>query len=242
MGASQTKTLRQRIAFFDTLRGFTIVSMVAFHAAYDAAYIYGFDMPWFAGTLFQDAWRASISWVFLALAGWMTSLSRNNLKRGGVYAAAALLVWAVTTVTSVDTPISFGILYCMAASTLIFALIKPVLERVPPLPACLVFLVLFLVTLEVPHATYSFSGFSWLGFPAPGFSSGDYYPIIPFTFMYLAGAMGARVFMKYRKGSYPAWMQKDFIPPLTAIGKKSLIIYLAHQPLLIVVFELVTRL
>lgn len=229
---------RRRIAFFDMLRGFTIVSMVLFHAAYDAAYLYGFDMPWFQGTLFQDIWRASISWTFLALAGWMTTLSRSNFKRAALYGAAALVVWIATSVASVDTAVSFGILFCMAASTLICAVAKPVLDRMNPMADALVFLGLFVLTLDVPHRLYPVGGLAWLGFPGPGFSSGDYYPIIPFTFMYLFGAMAARSHTRCAGAEYPAWMYVNALPPLSAIGRLSLPIYLLHQPLLLVLFEL----
>ena len=71
--AHEDNPRKPRIAFFDSLRGFTIISMVAFHAAYDAAYLYGFEIPWFTDPIIQTVWRSSISWVFLALAGWMTS-------------------------------------------------------------------------------------------------------------------------------------------------------------------------
>ena len=223
------------------LRGFTIVSMVLFHAAYDAAYLYGFDMPWFQGALFQDIWRASISWTFLALAGWMTTLTRSNFRRAALYGVAALVVWVATSVASVDTAVSFGILFCMAASTLVFAVARPVLERMNPLVGTLVFLALFLVTLDVPHHLYPVGGIAWLGFPGSGFSSGDYYPIIPFTFMYLSGAMAARAHAKYAGGEYPSWMYIDACPPLSAIGRMSLPIYLLHQPLLLVIFELLCR-
>ena len=101
----------ERIVYFDTLRGLTIISMVAFHTTYDLAYLYGIDLPWFTSSIFQDIWRATISWTFLILAGWMTQHSRNNLKRGAMYAIAALVVFLVTSVASVDTPVSFGILY-----------------------------------------------------------------------------------------------------------------------------------
>lgn len=56
--------MQKRITIFDTIRGFTMLSMVGFHACYDLAYLYGWDMPWFTETVFQDIWRASISWVF----------------------------------------------------------------------------------------------------------------------------------------------------------------------------------
>lgn len=38
---------RTRVAALDTLRGFTVISMVAFHTVYDLAYIYGVSLPWF---------------------------------------------------------------------------------------------------------------------------------------------------------------------------------------------------
>ena len=63
--------MQKRITIFDTVRGFTMISMAGFHACYDLAYLYGWDMPWFTQTVFQDIWRASISWVFLFIAGWM---------------------------------------------------------------------------------------------------------------------------------------------------------------------------
>ncbi len=72
--------MQKRITIFDTVRGFTMLSMAGFHACYDLAYLYGWDMPWFTETVFQDIWRASISWVFLFIAGWMCTLSRNNVS------------------------------------------------------------------------------------------------------------------------------------------------------------------
>ena len=57
--------MQKRITIFDTVRGFTMISMAGFHACYDLAYLYDWDMPWFTQTVFQDIWRASISWVCL---------------------------------------------------------------------------------------------------------------------------------------------------------------------------------
>ena len=73
--------MQNRITIFDTVRGFTMLSMAGFHACYDLAYLYGWDMPRFTETVFQDIWRASISWVFLFIAGWMCTRSCNNVKR-----------------------------------------------------------------------------------------------------------------------------------------------------------------
>ena len=139
--------MQKRITVFDTIRGFTMLSMAGFHACYDLAYLYGWEMPWFTQTIFQDIWRASISWVFLFIAGWMCTLSRNNIKRAAKYAASALVVWISTTLVSVDGSVNFGIIYCMAACTAIVALASTVLVKVPSVWAISICLTLFALTL-----------------------------------------------------------------------------------------------
>ena len=219
----------------DTLRGLTIVSMVAFHAMFDYVYVYGNEAPWFFEGIYQSVWRCSISWVFIALAGWMTMFSCNNAKRALKYAAAALVVYLATSVTRVSTPISFGIIYCMAACTLAYVLLSPVLERLPHLGMAVLFAALFLATLGVPSHTYAIEGFAWLGFPSAGFYSGDYYPLLPYVFLYLAGACASKA---VSRSSYPVWTSRDLCRPLTFLGRHSLLVYLIHQPLLIAAFEL----
>lgn len=238
--AHEDNPRKPRIAFFDSLRGFTIISMVAFHAAYDAAYLFGFEIPWFTDPIIQTVWRSSISWVFLALAGWMTSLSRNNLKRGGVYAVTAGAVFLATSIAGVDTPISFGIIYCMAACTLLYAATTPLLNRFPAAAGLISCLVLFAATYTLPHMTYPVEGLAWLGFPSAWFVSGDYYPLLPNVFLYLAGAFAARWFDRHHASGYPTWAMKANVPFLSMIGKLSLPIYLVHQPLLILIFTMVS--
>ena len=177
----------------------------------------------------------------IALAGWMTSLSRNNLKRGGVYAAAAGAVFLATSIAGVDTPISFGIIYCMAACTLLYAATAPLLNRFPAAAGLISCLVLFAATYTLPHMTYPVEGLAWLGFPSASFVSGDYYPLLPNVFLYLAGAFAARCFDGLHTSGYPMWMMKANVPFLSMIGKLSLPIYLVHQPLLILIFTMVSN-
>lgn len=230
----------ERIVFFDTLRGLTILSMVAFHTTYDLAYLYGYDMPWFTSTLFQDIWRASISWTFLILAGWMTQHSRNNLKRAVLYSIAALLVFLVTSIANVDTPVSFGIIYCMAFCTLSYGANTRYFKRVNPFIGLAICLSLFAITYKVPSGSYLFKGFSWLGFPGPGFASGDYYPPIPYFFLYASGIFLAIAYLtrSAKPNIYPDWMKKDFCHPLTIIGQHSLLVYLIHQPIVLILLNI----
>ena len=224
------RAVRERITLFDTLRGFTIISMVAFHACYDLAYIEGVPLSWFTGTPFQAFWRCSISWTFLFIAGWMASFSRSNLKRGGIYAAAAAIVFIATTLVSIDTPVSFGILFCMAACTLLVALTIPVLRNVPAPVGFIGSLLLFALTYTIPLGRYEIAGLAWLGFPGPAFVSGDYYPLLPYLLIYLCGAaMGAR----WKKRGYPSWAIAANLAPLNFVGRHALLVYVVHQPVIL---------
>lgn len=228
----------RRVGVFDLVRGFSVVSMVLFHLVYDLKFIVGADVAWFAPPL-QDVWRCSISWVFLFVAGCMCPLSRSNLRRSLEYGAVALAIWLVTTVASVDTPISFGIIYCMAACTLV----AWALGRAGALPrgrvAALLLLVAFLAlqgladgtvilgTVRVPEGLYATPWLSWLGLPGPRFSSGDYYPLLPYLALYLAGAaMGSW----WASRGYPEWARRARVAPLNFVGRHALAIYVAHQP------------
>ena len=239
-----------RVGVFDVARGAAVVSMVLFHLCYDLVFIGGVDVAWFAPPL-VDVWRASISWTFLFVAGCMCPLSRSNLRRALQYGAVALPIWAVTSLVAVDTPISFGIIYCMAACTLV----AWALQRVRALPvgpaAALVLFVAFLalldlrhgvvgvggLTVELPHALYETPGLAWLGLPGPGFSSGDYYPLLPFLLIYLSGAaMGTW----WARRGYPEWARQARLEPLSWVGRHALLIYVAHQPLLLLITMLVS--
>lgn len=235
------KPNKQRVHFFDILRGAVVISMVAFHLTYDLAYLYRLDLSWFTSGPFQEVWRVSISWTFLAVAGWMTAHSHNNLRRALVYGASALAIWIATSLVAVDQPISFGIIFCMAGCTVIWAVLEHVapkaLDRCPPL-LILALIILFFLTYQVPRARYDMQGLAWLGFPGPGFSSSDYYPLIPFCFLYLASAFAARRW-KLRGGVYPTWMMENHCRLLSFVGRASLLIYLLHQEVILVVLGLV---
>ena len=234
-----------RAHLLDALRGFSVLSMVLFHFCYDLRYLAGVSLPWFAG-MWQATWRSSISWTFLFLAGVMCSYSRSNLRRATKYGAFALAIFAVTSLVAVDDPISFGIIYCMAACTLVAA----VMQRLGVMPqgglAAAVCLLLFLALLglptghvgigqmavKLPRELYSTPFLSWLGLPGPGFVSGDYYPLLPYLLMYLTGAsLGPQVKEAFGRSQRLAGLR---CAPLEWVGRHALLVYAAHQPVLLV--------
>lgn len=168
----------------------------------------------------------------------MCTLSRNNTKRAAKYAVAALVVWVATTLVSVDDSVNFGIIFCMAACTAIVALARPILDRVPAVWGITICLILFVCTWSIPKAVYPIPYLAWLGFPGPDFVSGDYYPLIPFLLMYLAGFFAARTAQKANREA-PAWAYANPIPALASLGRHALPFYLLHQPVILGVLELI---
>lgn len=239
----------ERVRVFDALRGFSVLSMMGFHLCYDLRYLYGLPMAWFSPPL-VDVWRASISWTFLFVAGCMCVFSRSNLRRGLVYGAFALLIFVATSVAAADVPISFGIIFCMSACTLAYALLER-LRLAPRGPvAGSILLALFVMclgvtrghvgvgplTVELPASLYATDYLSWLGFPGPTFESGDYYPVLPYLLMYLSGAS----FNAWWKGlGYPERLRRRVSRPLEFVGRHALAFYVVHQPLFLALLAIV---
>lgn len=241
--------VKGRLRTVDALRGATIISMVLFHWCYDLRYLSGVPLPFFQPPL-QDVWRATISWTFLFIAGWMCSHSRSPTRRAARYLLVALFVYLATSLARLDAPIRFGIIYCMGASTLVagLALRAGLLDgRWWQTAVLLVLFVMLLrlpegslgvgaLALRLPRAFYDTPYLSWLGFPGPHFVSGDYYPLLPFCLMYL---VGANVGVMLERHALPTWVYERGFGPLALIGRHPLLIYLLHQPLLLVLASLV---
>lgn len=242
-------TPRGRKAIFDVARGLSVVSMVLFHLCYDLRYLQGVPLGFFRPPL-QDVWRASTSWTFLFVAGCMCSFSRNGMRRALRYALVAVTVFVATSIASVDTPISFGIMFCMAASTLVDELLGRLGLSPRGVPAAIALLCLFVVLLHLPQGTigmgaarlgvprvlYATPCLAFLGLPGPGFASGDYYPLLPYCLMYLCGAAMGR---SWEDHGHPRWFDAVSCRPLEGIGRHALPIYLLHQPVILGLLALV---
>ena len=81
---------------------------------------------------------------------------------------------------------------------------------------------LVFITVETPHL--------WiLGLRTADFVSADYFPLLPWIFIFLFGAsLGGRI----KERRLPERFYGLACPPLEAVGRHSLLIYLLHQPVL----------
>lgn len=229
-----------RLHLLDTLRGLTLVSMIAYHGVWNLVHLYGIDGPWFTGSA-GYLWQQSICWTFIVLAGYCWSLGRNHLKRGLLIFGGGLLVSLVTHLALPAARITFGILTFTGSAVLLMIPAERLLNRIPPLAGFASSGALFFLLRNVPAGTLGFEGLSiapvpkalyrdlltaYLGFPPRGFFSADYFPLVPWLFLFLAGWFLGRL------PRPEGLLRRGRVPGLTFLGRHSLVVYLLHQPIL----------
>lgn len=258
----EEKTPSRRIALIDEIRGLAIILMVIYHTFFDLVVIFQLDIPAFYSDFVQFL-VAVFGGLFIFISGTACHLSRNNLKRGAICFALGLLLTLITTLFLPEEQILFGILHFLGIGMMLFPLLEPVLRKIPPVIGLIAAILLALICYHVPDGYLGFEGlFSlslprgpylsgwlfWLGFPGDTFVSSDYFPIIPWLFIFLAGSFFG-VLVKERR--LPKWFyatqeeQPRFLRPLSFVGRHTLMIYLLHQPLvygaLTLIFALLNR-
>lgn len=236
----------------DEIRGVSIILMVFYHAFYMIGHFFGVDLMQKAQVFFEPL-QPLFACLFIFISGISSNLSRSNLKRGLRLFAIAL---GFTLVTAVILPrfditgaeIIFGILHLLSVSMLAFALLRKPLEKVPTLVGMAVCVVLFGLTFSVqsgkllwfdlPQPLYETGFLAPLGFPDAGFYSADYFPILPYLFMFFAGTFFGRL---EGEGRLPQAWYVSRCRFLSETGKKTLIIYILHWPIIFVIGLIISK-
>ena len=78
--------------------------------------------------------------------------------------------------------------------------------------------------MALPKGLYADLFTAWLGFPFPGFVSSDYFPLLPWIFLFWSG------YFLYRLRPEEPHRELPRVAVLTWMGRHSLLIYLLHQP------------
>ena len=240
------KNDRRRIHLIDEIRGLSIILMVFYHGFFMLGYFFGIEFLAKAQTFFEPL-QPVFACLFIFISGVSSNLSRSNFKRGVRLLAIAL---GFTLVTAVILPrfditgaeIYFGVLHLLSVSMLLYALLRRLLAKVPTTVGILAALALFAVSytvpkgnllgFDLPDALYDPGFLAPLGFPGEGFYSADYFPLIPFVFMFVAGTFFGRL---ATSGKLPEWWYVSRCKPLAVIGGKTLIIYILHWPIIFLI-------
>lgn len=242
----------KRVGIVDEVRAVAFIAMVLYHLYFDIAFVYWIDLP-DAVDMIMKWLQPLIAGTFITVAGISSNYSRNNFRRGALYFFAAMLMTFVTAVAMPSELIVFGVLHFMGIAAMIYGFIGKFTSKIPWLVGVIVFALLYAVTINVPHGYIGFDGvfridvpailyqnnyMFMLGFPSASFYSGDYFPLIPNLFLFLAGASLGEYFKsgKAAKGFYTTRFSG-----LSAIGRHGLLLYLIHQPASLLILEIIFK-
>ena len=120
----------RRFNGLDTIRGITLVSMIAYHACWDMVYIFGADWDWYRSDG-AYLWQQSICWTFILLSGYCVQMGRHRLRRGLLAFGGGALVSAVTFFFMPEDLVFWGVLSLLGAAVLLTIPLEPLLRRIP---------------------------------------------------------------------------------------------------------------
>ncbi len=230
---------RPRVPILDELRGFDILAMVGYHFAYDLVNFGILDLSFFFSG-WMNGIRDAFAGMFIAISGICCLYSRSNLRRGVLCLLAALAVESVTALIP-GMSIRFGILHLLGWSMALTGLLENILEKIPNRTGFFAATGCFMVAyLSAPWKINWFSsgeGLFLIGLPGADFHSSDYFPLIPWIFLFGAGYFGGKILIQ--KGLLQAGAPK--FPFLSFCGRHSLWIYLFHQPVLALLIALIQK-
>ena len=236
-----------RFPELDAARGIAILMMVTFHTIFDLNFFRIAPVDVSTGFWFVFA-RATAS-LFLLVVGISLVVSHARarerlsglprtmkfLKRGAGIFALGLLVTLATWLYLREGFIIFGILHLIGVSVMLSVLFFRFGKYN---------ILLGLLCIAGGFFIGSLQGPFWLlplGVMPASFTSVDYTPLIPWFGAVLIG-MGAGEFLYsggIRRFTLPR-MPAPIVTPLSVLGRYSLIIYLAHQPVIILALGFVT--
>ncbi|MEK6902540.1 MAG: heparan-alpha-glucosaminide N-acetyltransferase [archaeon] len=232
MSSSNT---RSRFLELDLWRGLAVLAMVGFHFLYDLSFFTQANVDVYSGFWFWFARAVAGSFIFLAGISIPLALHRKKHLNGVSYLVKrGLLLFAlgggITLITFLAFPaytIWFGVLHALGVCTFlsIFFRDKPVLTFAT---GVLVWGLGILFTLQV------FSTPFWVGIFPVGFNTFDYFPLFPWLGVFLIGMSVSAYWYPHGNARFSFSIPRNQLTSFFAwCGRKSLLIYLAHQPVLI---------
>ncbi len=245
------KNTNIRYYLLDNIRGINLINMIIYHGMWDLIYIYGKNIEWYKG-ITGHIWQQMICYVFIILSGFCWSLGHNQIKRGIEVSIAGIIISAVTLIFMPQNRVVFGVLTLLGICMLIMKPLHKILDKVNVYFGIILSIMLFIgfyninngifgfgtmYFVKLPEKLYANYFTTLLGFTHKGFFSTDYFSIIPWIFLFILGYFLYR-FVKEK--ALFGYLKGKNIPILSTVGKNTLLIYMLHQPVLYLIFELCT--
>lgn len=225
------KSNNNRIWELDFLRGLAMILMIYFHLIYDMKELYGYSVNYEGNITYYIGKLSAI--LFIAISGISTTLSRSSWKRGLKVIGAALLVTLVSYIFDKNFFVVFGILHFIGLSMILSGIFKK-LGNLTLLAAGALIIV---VGYTIPLDNFSNDYLMMLGIRSQAFTSSDYYPLIPYLGIFLIGMVLGRILYSKKKSLFNPLPCHRII---SAAGRHTLLVYLIHQPVILLILYLIS--
>jgi uncharacterized membrane protein len=238
---SGTHPVTRRLLFVDIARTVALCGMIVFHAVKDME-LFGVIA---AGTTVTGGWAVfarCIAAGFLFLSGLSLVLAHARgfrahawARRVAMIAGAACLVSLATYFAFPSHYIFFGILHAIAVASLLSV---PFIRAPAWFPLVCAMLVLA-VNEAFGRSVFDVSAMAWTGLGTQVRPSLDFIPVVPWLAPFLFGiAFAKMVRLQEFEPRWPQWLPSR---ALAWPGQHSLAVYLLHQPVLIALIWMATR-
>ena len=221
--------------------------MIVYHTIFDLNYFGIQSHILDVGFWFYLSRLTAIIFVLLVGVSLVLSYNRNCrldndkrflfklIKRGSKIFFLGLLITLMTYLLIGDGFIIFGVLHFIGIAIIIsFPFLR--LYKLNMILG----LIFISIGLHIQQTTLDFPWLIWLGFSFNNFYTLDFFPLFPWFGVILIGiSLGNYLYCNYeRRIALPEWSSLILVRTLATLGKKSLMIYLFHQPIVIVILFL----
>jgi len=236
--------MTRRSDAIDGLRGALVVLMAVYHGCYIAVLFKLVDIGLYDG--FWWWFPRAIAAGFVFMSGWGLARKkargagfRDFARRAGRLALPAIAVSAVSALVFGKSFVFFGVLHLLAVSSL---LAWPLVGR--PLVAAVAGAACLGLGLWLGGMRFGWPWLAWLGFRPAGVYPVDYLPLLPWFAWCAFGSAFHDLMDRLGRQGNPAPSGIDvretrgavagrsILRPLAFLGRHSLVVYLAHLPLL----------
>ncbi|QQR54561.1 DUF1624 domain-containing protein [Candidatus Peregrinibacteria bacterium] len=225
---------QQHFRGIDALRGTAVLGMIIFHFFFILDFLDVLNQQMYGGGWLILA--RFVQFAFLGLVGVSLALSKKDSNeqffRGIKILGLGLLVTLTTYIFIPGHFVLFGILHLIGTCIIVLTPLRKHPYIALAFGICIIVLSKYITTLRI-----DFEPFYILGLQTPvTVSAIDYFPIFPWIGVVLLGVF-VGCFLKNKMPGQPTAMSKYF-KPLLFLGRRSLLIYMIHVPLIIAILIL----